>query len=221
MQRPLPAAIDRTTALRYMGASGWQPDAATAALLDKAEAAVLKTATPRAALRLLPRTALPLDDQGSDLRRHLQGCTHVLLMAATLGSELDRLLRRFELTDIALAAAADAMASVLLEQVCDELEAEQRSYFLQKRGLYLTGRYAPGYGDCPLELNDELCLAVDTVRGCGLSVTEQHLLSPRKSTTAVLGAADHPVTGVRAGCSTCHLRAKCAYRKRGTTCADL
>ena len=32
-----PAAIDRAMALRYMGASGWTPDAATAALLDKAE----------------------------------------------------------------------------------------------------------------------------------------------------------------------------------------
>ena len=37
MERRKPAAIDRTTALRYMGASGWTPDAATAALLDKAE----------------------------------------------------------------------------------------------------------------------------------------------------------------------------------------
>ena len=37
MERRKPAAIDRATALRYMGASGWTPDAATAALLDKAE----------------------------------------------------------------------------------------------------------------------------------------------------------------------------------------
>ena len=144
----------------------------------------------------------------------------LLLMAATLGGELDKLLRRLELSDIALATAADAMASVLLEQVCDALEAEQRAYFLQQRGLYLTGRYAPGYGDCPLALNDELCLTIDTVRGCGLAVTEQHLLAPRKSTTAILGAADHPVTGYRAGCATCHLQKKCAYRKRGITCAD-
>ena len=84
--------------------------------------------------------------------------------------------------------------------------------------LYLTGRYAPGYGDCPLELNDELCLAVDTVRGCGLAVTPQHLLTPRKSTTAILGIADHPVTGTRAGCATCHLKETCSFRKRGTTC---
>ena len=38
MERRKPAAIDRATALRYMGAAGWTPDTATAALLDKAEA---------------------------------------------------------------------------------------------------------------------------------------------------------------------------------------
>ena len=69
-----------------------------------------------------------------------------------------------------------------------------------------------------LELNDALCLAADTVRGCGLAVTPQHLLTPRKSTTAILGIADHPVTGTRAGCATCHLKETCSFRKRGTTC---
>ena len=190
MERRKPAAIDRATALRYMGASGWTPDAATAALLDKAEQTVLTAAAPRAVYRRLPRTALPLENCGSDLTRHLQGCDEVLLLAATLGAEVDKLLRRMELTDIALAAAADALASVLLEQVCDG----------------------------PRELNDALCLAADTVRGCGLAVTPQHLLTPRKSTTAILGIADHPVTGTRAGCATCHLKETCSFRKRGTTC---
>ena len=186
-----PAAIDRATALRYMGASGWTPDAATAALLDKAEQTVLTAAAPRAVYRRL--------------------------LAATLGAEVDKLLRRMELTDIALAAAADALASVLLEQVCDELENEIRAQ-IEAQGVFMTGRYAPGYGDCPLELNDALCLAADTVRGCGLAVTPQHLLTPRKSTTAILGIADHPVTGTRAGCATCHLKETCSFRKRGTTC---
>lgn len=216
MQRPIPAAVDRATALRYLGAAGWQPDAASAALLDRAEAQLRGVVTPRAVWRILPCTVLP-PRQGSDLQRHLQGCSSVLLLAATLGSQLDALLRRLELSDIALAATADAMASVLLEQVCDELEAELRSQ-LAAEGRYLTGRFAPGYGDCPLELNDMLCQAVDSVRGCGLAVTPQHLLTPRKSTTALLGVADHPVTGARAGCATCHLRETCVYRKRGTTC---
>lgn len=217
MLRSKPQAIDRTAALRYMGAAGWEPDAGTDALLSHAERQLLDIAVPRAAWRVLPRTALPLEDRGNDLKRHLLGCDEVIVMAATLGSEVDALLRRMELTDIALAATTDAMASVLLEQVCDALEAELRTAQRQ-RGRYLTGRFAPGYGDCPLELNDEICAAADTVRGCGIAVTSQHLLAPRKSTTALLGVADHPVTGTLAGCATCHLRETCLFRKKGTTC---
>ena len=205
MVRPVPASIDRATALRYMGAAGWEPDAASSALMDRAEQQLLQTAIPRAVWRTLPRTALPLENRGRDLERHLQGCDAVLLMAATLGSEVDTLLRRMELTDIALAATADAME----EELRSQLRTEER---------YLTGRFAPGYGDCPLELNEVISLATDSVRGCGLAVTAQHLLVPRKSTTALLGVADHPVTGALAGCGTCHLRETCAFRKQGTTC---
>ena len=166
MERAKPTAIDRATALRYMGASGWQPDDATTALLDRAEKVILSAATPRAAVRRLPRGVFPPPelDCGADLTRHLQGCDAVLLMAATLGSQVDSLLRRLELTDIATAAAADALSSVLLEQVCDELEAEWRSH-LAAEHLYLTGRYAPGYGDCPLTLQQPFAIALDTVRG--------------------------------------------------------
>ena len=92
MERRKPAAIDRATALRYMGASGWTPDAATAVLLDKAEQTVLTAAAPRSVYRRLPRTALPLENCGSDLTRHLQGCDEVLLLAATrLEAEVDKL----------------------------------------------------------------------------------------------------------------------------------
>ena len=217
MQRQKPAAIDRAAVLRFMGAAGWQPDAATDALLAQAERQVMAAAVPRAVWRVLPKAAFLPPECGRDLERHLAGCDDVLLLAATLGGEVDRLLRRFELTDIALAAAADALASSLLEQVCDALEEELRAGLRQK-GRYLTGRFAPGYGDCPLELNDALCLAVDSARGCGVAVTAQHLLAPRKSTTALLGVAGRPVKGAPAGCGTCHLRETCCFRRRGTTC---
>ena len=55
MERAKPSSIKRATALRYMGASGWQPDDATTALLDRAEEKILAAATPRAAVRRLPR----------------------------------------------------------------------------------------------------------------------------------------------------------------------
>ena len=61
--------------------------------------------------------------------------------------------------------------------------------------------------------------AVLIANGIGLCLTPDCLLTPRKSVTAILGTADHPVTGTKAGCATCALRTKCAYRKKGTTCA--
>ena len=219
MNLPLPDSISHEGTLRYLGASGWQPDGATRALLQKAEELLRASAQPRAVWRELPLKALPLEESGRDLARHLQGCDAMLLLAATLGSGVDSLLRRLELSDIALATAADAMAAVLLETVCDTLETQLRADYRQK-DRWLTTRYAPGYGDCPLTLNEDLCLMLDTVRGCGLAVTPQHLLTPRKSTTAILGLADHPVTGVRAGCAHCLLKETCIYRKRGMTCAD-
>ena len=57
-----------------------------------------------------------------------------------------------------------------------------------------------------------------TLRKIGLCDTPTHLLTPRKSVTAVLGVAGHPVTGRRAGCANCALRERCAYRKEGKTC---
>ena len=82
MERAKPSSIKRATALRYMGASGWQPDDATTALLDRAEEKILAAATPRAAVRRLPRAVFPPPelDCGTDLTRHLQGCDAVLLM---------------------------------------------------------------------------------------------------------------------------------------------
>ena len=210
---------DRRLVLRYLGAAGWAPDAATAALLDKAEALVRQAATPRGIWRPLLLAALDLQAAGGDLARHLQGCRSLVYMAATLGAGVDALLRRLEVTDIALCAAADATASAAIEPVCDAVEADARAR-VQAQGNFMTGRYSPGYGDCPLDLQAELCRALDTPRGIGLTVTPQKLLVPRKSVTAILGVADHPVAGARAGCAHCLLRETCAYRKRGTTCAN-
>ena len=146
----------------------------------------------------------------------LRGCDAMVLMAVTLGSGADTLMRRLELTDIALAAVVDAMASAVMEELCNALEAEIRTS-VQAQGHYLTGRFSPGYGDCPLTLQQPFAIALDTVRGLGMAVTPENLLTPRKSVTAILGVADHPVTGARAGCGHCLLREKCEYRKRGTT----
>lgn len=213
-----PVRADLNEAARYMGAQG--ADAAVLALLQDVEGLLAKAAQPRMAWASL---ALPgLEEagflQGADIRRHLEGCTHAVLLAVTLGPRADLAIRRAGVGDVARLAAADAAASAMAEAAADAAETLLRAEF-SARGLYLTGRYSPGYGDWPLAQQPALCSLLDTPKLLGVTVGSTNLMTPRKSITAALGVSAVPVAGYRAGCGRCALRETCEYRKRGQTCA--
>lgn len=211
-----PDHIDLLQAARYLGARG-APDAVTLSLLERWAPPLLDAAAPRAVCLRAETTALTELWQGADVQRHLAGCPEVMLLAVTLGPGADEQIRRAGVGDVAAQAASDALASVLTEQVCDEAEARLRALARQE-GLFLTGRYSPGYGDWPIGVQPQIADLLDTRRRIGLYVTDTCLMLPRKSVTAVMGLCDVPVTGSRAGCAHCALREKCEYRKRGETC---
>lgn len=128
------------------------------------------------------------------MAKHLEGCTAALLLAVTLGPGVDAQIRRAGVGNIAAGVASDALGSALAEQAAEAAEAELRQW-AARQGKYLTGRYSPGYGDWPLAVQPLLAAALDTARRAGLCVTENNLMTPRKSITAILGVSDHPVRG--------------------------
>ena len=211
-----PAGIDIGQAARYLGARG-APDAATLALLERWAPPLLEAAAPRAVWLRADTAALAELWQGRDIARHLAGCGQAVLLAVTLGPGVDAQIRRAGVGDVAAQAASDALASALAEQVCDEAERRLRAAAAAE-GLYLTGRYSPGYGDWPIEVQPRLAALLDTPRKIGLCVTDSCLMLPRKSVTAALGLSEAPAPGRRAGCASCALRDKCEYRKRGERC---
>lgn len=215
-----PSAISVKQAARYLGAHG-APDAATAALLQRCAPPLLQAATPRAVWLLCGTDELDTAGilQGEDIRRHLTDCPQALLLAVTLGPMADACIRRAAVGDVAAGAATDALASALAEQTADQAEAQLRQW-AAGQGLFLTGRFSPGYGDWPITVHPLLAAALDTPRQIGLYVTDSYLMTPRKSITALLGVSRHPVSGQLAGCGHCALRHRCDYRKRGITCAD-
>ena len=226
MKLPLPERIPVSEICRGMGLpSHAEPDEATLALAEKAAALVLESAQPRMIWRQLPlawdgdspRIAAELPLEGRDIRLHLAGCDGCVLLAVTLGPGTDLLLRRLSAGGMDLAVAADAAASVLIEQCADEAERQIRDGLPPDR--YMTGRYSPGYGDLTIQIQGRLVDAVNAQRQIGLAVTSNGILTPRKSITALLGVADHPVKGHLAGCASCALREICKYRKEGKTCA--
>lgn len=155
---------------------------------------------------------------GKDIAAHLEQCSQAVLLAVTVGAQLDALIRKAQAADMAKAVILDAAASVAAEAAAEKAETALRQQLAQK-GLYLTGRYSPGYGDLPVDIQREVLRLTDAPRKIGLSVTASGIMTPRKSITAIAGVADIPVKGRLAGCETCILREKCLFRKKGTTCA--
>lgn len=212
----LPEGIDLGQAARYMGAKDGG-DETLRALLERWAPPLRAAAAPRAVWLRAPVGALGDLWQGSDIQRHLAGCTEAVLLAVTLGPGADAQIRRAGVGDVAAGAASDALASVLAEQAAEAAEARLRA-LAAAEGMYLTGRYSPGYGDWPIGVQPRIAALLDTPRRIGLCVTGTCLMLPRKSITAALGLSRTPVTGRRAGCAHCTLRDKCEYRKRGETC---
>lgn len=219
MIRPLPPALDRAEALRYLGGAGRPVPPQVEELLDKAAAELWHTAAPRAAVRRMAADKLAPLLAGRDIAAHMKECDEGLLLAVTLGTGVDGALRRAMATDMAYGVVLDAAASTLVEQLADALEAEQRA-LLEQEGRYLTGRFSPGYGDWPITVQPAFLQWLDAGRQAGLWATASCVLTPGKSITALCGAADHPVKGKLAGCATCALRETCTKRKEGKPCAQ-
>lgn len=213
--------VDRDEALRYLGYRGGAlPDGAEAAVA-RCERLLTDTARPRAVWRLfglLPDGTLAgtgFRPAGADIRAHLLGCDRVILLAATLGAEVEALLRRTQVTSMADAVTLDACASAAIENVCDNLCADIAA---ELAPLYLTDRFSPGYGDLPLSQQGELFRVLDVTRRIGVTLTDSGLMLPQKSVTAILGVSEKPVSKRRGGCAACSMQETCVYRKEGKTC---
>ena len=116
------------------------------------------------------------------------------------------------------ALALDCCASALVEQLCDRAEQQVHASF---PGCHSPFRFSPGYGDLPLEVNTPLLNLLDAPRTIGLCTTSSHLLTPRKSVTALLGLSDHPVETHKRSCPGCPAYDGCQYRKSGGHCGIL
>ena len=191
--------IDPTEALRYLGARGDVSEELRAEL-DAARSLLMRTARPRLVWRELERqadgslTGTGWTPPGEDISALLSDCARVAIFAATMGAEIELLLRRAQRRDMAEALLLDACAATAIENVCDNFCADLAS---EAAPLKLTMRYSPGYGDFPLDEQRRILALLDAERRIGLSLTPGGLMLPQKSVTAIIGlreAADQGPT---------------------------
>ena len=222
MYQPTVRKLNRNEALLYLGYRSGDVPPSVEEALEQGEKELLSTIRPRAVYRFLPLAdgqlvGCSFQPEGRDITALLSDCHQTILMAATLGTGVDTLLLRAEAQDMARAVILDALASVAAEAVCDDLEDYLRKE-LDGRGLHLTDRFSPGYGDMPLSQQYSLCGALDTQRRIGLTVSKSGFLLPRKSVTALMGVSQRPQVRRVRGCQHCALFRNCSYRKDGKNC---
>lgn len=205
---------------RYLGyKNGDRPEGAALEMIKRAEAAVRGMAEARSVYQRFPLAfredgAVEIGDiriQSAALRRNLEGCSGAYLLAATLGADVDRLISRLAaLGHVGEAAAAQAAAAALIEDVCDEA-GESMGRIEAAKGRRLRPRFSPGYGDFSIEHQRDIARVLDTARRIGLTVTDSLMLAPMKSVTAVIGVAE---TGGCAdgGCADCD-KTDCDFRR--------
>ena len=217
-------SIDRKETLRYLACKNDNIDESTMAIMDKCEKELLDVIAPKFIYRYfdidssedtIKLSGSSLIMEGNDIKAHLSGCSGAVLIAATLGPHADRLIRKMQITDMAGAVITDAFASAAIEQVCAAAEDSIKGEF---PGKYFTWRYAPGYGDFPIDVQKKFLDVLDAPRKIGLCTSGSSMLNPIKSITSVMGVSEKAITGKARGCITCTMKEVCRFRKEGIHC---
>ncbi len=188
--KAVPAAsltVSRREILGYLGVKG-EYDRSLECLIDECLGEMLSVITFRVCYDRFPAL---LEDgrldlgfarvKSDDLAERIEGCSGIILLAATLGLGPDRLIARYSQTEPSRAVVMQAVASAVIEAGLDAFCAELASKYRTRE------RYSCGYGDLPLELQRDIFAALDCERAIGLTLNASCLMSPTKSVTAIVG----------------------------------
>ena len=120
------------------------------------------------------------------LAAHLAGCKRVILFAATLGAAFDRELQKSTRLSPARAYELQMQGLREIEAFCDALCDE----LAKELGKALRGRFSPGYGDLPLEVQREIFRVLAPAKHIGLCLSDSCVMTPSKSVTAFVGVEE-------------------------------
>lgn len=183
--------ISRREILRYMGCKNGtaELDALISRLLDECLEKLRYTVVYRSFPISFSENGIDLgfaDVSSRDLGKCLEGCEDIILFAATIGLEIDRLTVRYGHSSPSAALCLQAIGNERVEALCDAFcEFIKEEY--RRDGRSLRPRFSAGYGDLPLELQRDIFRALDCEKLAGLTLNNSLLMSPTKSVTAIIG----------------------------------
>ncbi len=150
----------------------------------------------------------------SRLTRRMTGVYELFCLAVTLGQAVDETIRMLSRDTLLQALTLDTAASVLAEAYADQIQQQVRNHYQQK-GLQASARFSPGYCDWPLQNGQKALFDLLTPATIGLRVNASGLMTPRKSVSAVILAAEQMPAS-----TPCFLCARECSHRRSPYCPD-
>ena len=181
--------MNKQEILRYLRTNSEVRDEMLLKLIDDTMELVDKTANPKSIYRIFNCTvtenALIIDNfdfKSTRLAENLRGCKKVAILAATAGTECDRLLRACSSEGARLVVMQAVLASKI-EEICDNLQEN-----IEKENHIKTrSRFSPGYYDLDISEQKKIFSLLEITKRCGISLTDSFQMIPTKSVTAFTG----------------------------------
>jgi hypothetical protein len=218
--------INRSEVLRYLGYRNQKIEAELDNLIDSCINEIKGVSNPFYTYRIFDIE--PKEDEvrvletdlilkGKDISSHLKHSKKCAILAATLGVSVDNRIRVLGKTDTTRAVILDSCATEAIESICNMVESQIKG-IAEKEGLDINFRYSPGYGDLPINVQPGILNVLNAQNKIGLTCTENFILLPRKSVTAIIGFVEEGKKEVKKGCKTCRAYNNCLYRRDGISC---
>ena len=122
----------------------------------------------------------------SDLCKNLCKCNKAIVFCATVGIELDRLIKKYERIAPSKAVMLHAFGServeALCDAFCDDIKAEYDNF-----NINCCTRFSPGYGDFDIKFQKDIFRALEISKNIGVSLNDNLFMTPSKSVTAIIG----------------------------------
>ena len=117
------------------------------------------------------------------LALNLKGADEVIVFAATIGIEIDRLIAKYSHISPARSVLFQAIGAERIEALCDVFCKDMS----ESLGGTLSSRFSAGYGDLPLDTQREIFKLLNCSKHIGITLNESLIMSPTKSVTAFAG----------------------------------
>lgn len=143
--------------------------------------------------------------ESRSLEKNLLGCDYAYILAATTGFNAHRLIERKSLLSPVCGMVTDCVGSAAIEAFCDKINSSLEN------AEYLRPRFSPGYGDLSIEFQKDIMEFLQAKKNIGVSLTDNFMMTPVKSVTAIIGIGKEKNKCTGPGCMICR-NDNCPYR---------